>query len=87
MQRGKSIQEVLTKQRDFEVKLKLKAIQNAPTLKDNRMSVSGNMTFCTLRLLLCEKLNASPMFLYVDDSFEPNGDDYLGDIFQVGQFI
>ena len=69
-----------------KVKIHLIAVGSAPILKKSKFLLSSNVTFGTLQQRLRKMLHmshddyADPLYLYIQQSFVPSPDDWLGDL-------
>lgn len=67
-----------------KVKIHLIAVGSAPILKKSKFALPSNVTFgnlqTRLKKMLCLNHQSDPLYLYVQQSFIPSQDDWLGDL-------
>ncbi|KAM7255559.1 hypothetical protein ACFE04_008457 [Oxalis oulophora] len=66
-----------------KVVILLKHAGDAPILKQNKFKISGSEKFAKVIDFLCRQLHRETMFVFVHNSFSPNPDELVTDLYNI----
>eukprot|EP00922_Rhytidocystis_sp_ex-Travisia-forbesii_P008171 GHVS01012035.1.p1 GENE.GHVS01012035.1~~GHVS01012035.1.p1 ORF type:complete len:130 (-),score=10.42 GHVS01012035.1:186-575(-) len=71
--------------RNFKVTVFISSVGSASKLARQKFSIDGNSRFEALIAFLRKALkrNEQPLFVYVNNAFQPQPDDYIADLYSV----
>lgn len=69
--------------RDTKVTVRFRPIGSTPSINPKIFKISGSSTVNVLIRFICNKLNLQTVNLYITNSFQPNPDESVGDLFDL----
>ncbi|EGV63343.1 autophagy protein 12 [Yamadazyma tenuis ATCC 10573] len=68
---------------DEKITIRFKAVGSTPSVNPKIFKISSSSSVSVLIKFLCNRLKSKTIYVYISNSFQPNPDENLGQLYQM----